>query len=373
MIMSRNHMHSQETMQGKAWRKQLVDEYQHLCWLYRVPLRPPLFEIMDNQNQAGAWSPGFDTLKIAAWLITDHSWDVVLEVLKHEASHQYVQQVMGRMDELPHGPAFQEACDRLGVHPAFRTATGRIPRLLPGQGGLGSSAMLARIEKLFSLAQSANEHEAALAMQKANGLLRKYNLERIEQQAAAEYDYHIINLGKKRIAAYQRVIAALLKDFFYVNVVLAHQFDPKTLASHRVLELIGARENLVVAEYVYRFLENRLPQLWNGFSQASALPAKERNSYFLGVLQGFRQKLQEQARQDMASVGGVTAGELIQANDHGLIRFYRSRHPRLRTVQHAGSRVYADVYKAGQQEGRQLVIHKGVVGQAAGVVRLLME
>ncbi|PIY21087.1 MAG: hypothetical protein COZ12_06615 [Deltaproteobacteria bacterium CG_4_10_14_3_um_filter_60_8] len=364
-------MHARETTPRGAWRKQLVDEYRHLCWLYRLPLRPPVFEIMDNQSRAGAWSPGFDTLKIAVWLITDCTWDVVLEILKHEVSHQYVQQVMGRMDEVPHGPAFQEACDRLGVHPAFRTATGRIPRLLQRQGPHTGSGVLARIEKLFSLAQSANEHEAALAMQKANALLRKHNLERIGQQAATEYDYLIINLGKKRLAAYQRVIASLLKDFFYVNVVLSQQFDPKTLTSHRVIELIGARENLDVAEYVYRFLENRLPHLWQGFSQDTGVPAKERNSYFLGVLHGFRQKLQEQDRQDMASRGGAGAGELILANDPGLIRYCRWRHPRLRTIQHAGPRVYVNAYEAGQQEGRQLVIHKGVAGQAQGIGGLL--
>ncbi|PKN45833.1 MAG: hypothetical protein CVU58_08180, partial [Deltaproteobacteria bacterium HGW-Deltaproteobacteria-16] len=66
-----------------AWRRQLAQEYRHLCWLYRVQLRPPLFEIREGQSRAGSWSPGLDTLSLASWLIRDHSWDVVLEVLKH--------------------------------------------------------------------------------------------------------------------------------------------------------------------------------------------------------------------------------------------------------------------------------------------------
>ena len=160
-------MSEKESRLMEAWRRQLAQEYRQLCWLYRVRLRLPLFEIREGQSRAGSWSPGLDTLSLASWLIRDHSWDVVLEVLKHEMSHQYVQQVMGRGEELPHGPAFQEACDRLGVHPEFRAAQGAIPRLLSKEGQK-PGAMLSRVEKLFALAQSANVHEAALAMEKAN-------------------------------------------------------------------------------------------------------------------------------------------------------------------------------------------------------------
>jgi len=144
-----------------GWRRQLAQEYRHLCWQYRVQLRVPLFEIREGQSRAGVWSPGLDTLGLASWLILNHSWDVVLEVLKHEMSHQYVQQILSRGDELPHGPAFQEACDRLGVHPEFRAAQGELPRLLNGKGQR-YGGMLDKVEKLFALAQSANEHEAAL-------------------------------------------------------------------------------------------------------------------------------------------------------------------------------------------------------------------
>jgi hypothetical protein len=354
----------------EAWRRQLAREYQHLCWLYRLRLRAPLFEISEGQSRPGSWSPGLDTLSLASWLIRDHSWDVVLEVLKHEMSHQYVQQVMGRGDEPPHGPAFQEACDRLGVHHEFRAAQGAIPRLLAGKGW-SSGGMLARVEKLFALASSANEHEAALAMQKANAILRRYNLERLgDRQAATDYDYLIIKPGTKRIAAHQRSIAAILKDFFYVNVVFARQFEARSGETLRVIELTGARENLAVADHVYHFLLRRLEYLWQGYRQKSAAASREKNSYWLGVLTGFREKLVLQDREASKALRGSgdnTASSLICASDPGLIRYYRARYPRLRTVQHVGPRVHADTYQAGQEEGKQLVIHKGVGAEAKGV------
>ncbi len=347
----------------ETWRRQLAQEYRHLCWLYRVQLRPPLFEIREGQSRAGSWSPGLDTLSLASWLIRDHSWDVVLEVLKHEMSHQYVEH-LGRGDELPHGPAFQEACDRLGVHPEFRTAQGAIPRLLTG-AGQKSGTMLARVEKLFALAQSANEHEAALAMAKANTILRRYNLERLDRQAT-DYDYLILKPGTKRISAHQRAIAALLKDFFYVNVVIARQFEAKSGETLRVIELTGAKENLAVADHVYHFLVRRLGYLWQEYRKNTGAASREKNSYWLGVLNGFREKLRRQDQEAMGVTGNETESSLICASDPGLIRYYRARYPRLRTVQHAGPRVYGDPYQAGQQEGKQLVIHKGVGSEAAG-------
>lgn len=353
-----------------VWRRQLAQEYRHLCWLYRVQLRLPLFEIREGQSRAGTWSSGLDTLSLASWLIRDHSWDVVLEVLKHEMSHQYVQQVMGRGEELPHGPAFQEACDRLGVHPEFRAAQGAIPRLLTREGGR-SGTMLARVEKLFALAQSANVHEASLAMEKANAILRRYNLERFDCQAATDYDYLIIKPGGKRIAAHQRLIAAILKDFFYVNVVIARQFEAASGETLRVIELTGAKENLAVAGHVYHFLSHRLEYLWQEYRKSTRATGREKNSYWLGVLNGFREKLATQDREAMRATGNDTESSLICASDPGLIRYYRARYPRLRTVQHNGPRVHGDTYQAGQQEGKQLVIHKGVGAASGNTGRLL--
>ena len=364
-------MSEKESRLMESWRRQLAREYRHLCWLYRVQLRLPLFEISEGQSRAGAWSPGLDTLSLASWLIRDHSWDVVLEVLKHEMSHQYVQQVMARGDELSHGPAFQEACDRLGVHQEFRVAQGAIPRLLSGEGQR-SGGMLIKVEKLFALAQSANEHEAALAMQKANAILRRYNLERLDRQAA-DYDYLIIKPGTKRIAAHQRLIAAILKDFFYVNVVIARQFEAASGETLRVIELTGAKENLAVAGHVYHFLIRRLEYLWLEYRKNTGATGREKNSYWLGVLNGFREKLILQDREAMRASGDNTESSLICASDPGLIRYYRARYPRLRTVQYNGPQVYADTYQAGQQEGKQLVIHKGVGAFGGNTGRLLAD
>ncbi len=362
-------MSAQQTGQERVWLRQLLAEHQHICWLHRLVLRPPVFEISEDISRAGSWSAGFSSLKMAGWLIRDHGWDVVLEVLKHEMSHQYVHEVMGCSDGKPHGPAFKEACQRLGVQPQFWRATGQIPRFLDGER-CRPQAILTKVEKLLSLAQSANEHEAALAMEKANALLRKHNISRLEQGIATDYDYLIINEGKKRISAVQRGIAAILKDFFYVKVVIGRQFDAASGETTRVIELIGAGENLAVAEYVYFFLVKRLEALWQEYRKASRAAARERRSYHLGVLKGFQSKLRVQEQQAMAGQT-VESNALICSQDHGLISYYHHRHPRLKMVRQRGAKVFSGSYRAGEEEGQNLIIHKAVVAKGASSAALL--
>ena len=75
----------------------------------------------------------------------------------------------------------------------------------------------------------------------------------------------------------------------------------------------------------------------------------------------------------MRTTGNNTDSSLICASDPGLIRYYHARYPRLRTVQHNGPRVHGDTYQAGQQEGKQLVIHKGVGTDGGNAGLLLAE
>lgn len=344
----------------RLWLAQLLAEYRAICRMHRAALALPVFEIIEDRSRAGSWSPGFATLGIASWLIAEHGWDVVIEVLRHEICHQYVEQVLGRGQEPPHGPAFQEACERFAVHPAFRTAQGAIPRFLPAREGGEKAGILARVEKLFALAGSGNEHEASLAMQKANALLRRHNLERLERKGTVVYDYLVLAGASARLAAHQRSIAAILRDFFHVQVIISRQFDARTGENPRVMELMGVRDNLAVAEYVYHFLMGRLPLLWQEHRKRTGAAGREKNSYWLGVLNGFRLKLADQEKAEAARERRECGTSLILTADPGLVRYCRSRYPRLRTVRRAGPRLRADSYEAGQEEGRRLVLHKGV-------------
>ncbi len=367
-------MSDTESELQRIWLEQLLAEHEQICLLHGLHLSTPVFEISDDMNLAGAWTGGFAGLKMAGWLIRNHGWDVVLEVLRHEMAHQYVHEVMGRGHERDHGPAFQEACQHLGVHPLFCRASGSLPHLLQGERDR-RRVLPAKVEKLLALAQSSNEHEAALAMEKANGLLRKYNISRIEGQALSRYDYLIINEGKKRISAVQRGIAALLKDFFYVKVIVCRQFDAASGQTFRVVELIGAEENLAVAEHVYSFLRERLTALWQTYRCHNAAPARQRRSYQLGVLSGVRKRLARRAvappPEPQSAALAASSCALVCSMDKGLVSYYRQRHPRVSRRCHRGPGLHGGSFLAGREEGGKLLIHRAVVSRSRPRGRLL--
>ncbi len=380
----------------QAWQRQLVREHHNICQYHRVSLPTPLFEIGRGKSRLGSWcsQPPPGIINISEQMIREYPWDVVRELLKHEICHQYVSHYHLDAEEPPHGPAFRRACERLGLHPDFRRSQGEIPRLLhPAGGGPRPPAppIMARVEKLLALAASANEHEAALAMAKAGELMRKHNLARLDQPdpTPAGYDYLVIDSGRERRAPHHNHLAAILGDFFYVKTVSYQLYQPAADRHHRVLELLGAKENLLVAEYVYHFLEGQLARLWRDYRQSrrGLVGGRERNSYYLGILNGLRDKLAAgEARAATGAAGAAATGaakratnslrgragrgdpgdqsesysQLICAADLGLQHFHNQRYPRLRTTRGRGVRLYDGSYRAGKEEGQRLTIHRGI-------------
>ncbi len=133
--------------------------------------------------------------------------------------------------------------------------------------------ILKRVDKLFCLAGSPNEHEASLALQRANQMLKKHNLRHSGRRDRDEYTYVIINQQRKRIEHHQRVICSLLMDYYFVEVVFSSLYDARTHATYKAIELLGTPENVRIAEHVYYFLVNRLALLWKAHRRATSCPA----------------------------------------------------------------------------------------------------
>lgn len=358
----------------RAWTRELVREHQAICWRYRVDLPTPIIEISRATTVWGAWDPDARTVRLSASLILEHSWDATLNVLKHEMAHQIVTDIFGAVEG--HGPLFAQACDMIGVPEAFRRATGDAPRRLTDlrdEEPIDSNnvRMLEKVRKLLSLARSANENEAFLAMQKANELIEKHNIERIEQQRSARFTYAIIHHKKKRVEMHQRRICLILQDHFFVDVVYAQLFDPIACETYKTIELLGTVENVRIAEYVYHFLMNQTEVLWKAYERTrKGRTVGNKRSYRLGVLKGFHDTLNRQARErtldrGFGPHGPTVAGALICAEDKGLTTFLKARFPRLRAFRRRGATLDGGSFQAGRKDGERLTLHKGV-GQCDG-------
>jgi hypothetical protein len=345
----------------RAWTEKLYQEYDNVLFHYRLRLKPPVIRVAELTGSHGLWSAMTRTLTISSLTIVKYPWDVVIEVLKHEMAHQVVSEVFGGGPF--HDQDFKRACAMLGVAEWAASATGALPLEIPQWKHRALSEeeekLLKRVEKLLSLAESSNEHEAALAMQRVQHLYAKYNLERIESRRQTSHVYAIINRKTRRIEAAESMIFSILADHFFVRVIYSSLYDAQDLCDYKVAELMGTPENVAMAEYVFHFLWNKVQAFWKEYSKRTGKGASARRSYMLGVISGFRDKLR-QAYQ--AGVTGATAESraLIKAADRDLEEFVSYRHPKLQSRRWGGGRGDQGSFNAGVRDGGTITIHRGL-------------
>ncbi len=371
---------NQQTNLFRLWSRQLQREFEDICWRYNLRLSLPLFEISRGKKRYGSWNPAQRTISISSALIEKFSWDIVIQILKHEMAHQVCSEIFLAANGGGHGRSFQRACDCLGLAPEFCSAAGDLPHGFVASAATDEQTaegrrFIRKIRKLLALAQSANEHEANLAMTKAAELMDRYNLRRLEEDDQEGYGYLIINHKKKKIERYQRQICNILQKFFYVSVVFSSQYDPRLDDEHRIIDLMGRRENIEVAEYVYFFLVNKIDDLWQqNKKKFQGNGRRAKNSYFSGLLAGFYDKLKRRNQQARKAAGLALAAPtsaLVGAGDRELRDFIGRRYPRLSHRSAGGATIYRDSYESGVADGGKIVIHKGVSAQDGNQGRLL--
>jgi len=377
----------------QAWLEQLVHEFRNICWHYRVQLRTPIFELSAARQQLGCWLPNQRIIRISRHLIASSSWDVVLMVLKHEMAHQVCSEYFGSC-RLGHGKAFQDACQLLGVPSPYNRSAGDLPEVLaePAKDGETEDGrnIIRRVNKLLALAGSENEHEAALAMQRATQLLRRHNLEMSAGDNPADTPSACVRLlirtGKKQIPSWRKAVCRILKDYFFVEVIFSSLYDAQRRDSYKTIELLGRSENVPVAEHCSYFLEQRLEFLWKKNRQRfKGNTRTAKNSYYLGLLHGFSQKMAEQGKQAQnmsqrakqqrseAVQNSEMTGALIVSGDTVLQEFVGFHFPRLRTRTTGAVRIDTRPYEDAVVAGKNIVLHRSVTDKKEGVRGVLND
>jgi hypothetical protein len=354
-----------------AWLSQLTREYHDICYQHGIRLQPPVLTINHSSTQLGSWSASNRILSLSHVLISTHPWATTLQVLKHEMAHQMCSELYGR-DDAGHGPLFREACDRLGLDPPFQRASGDLAEGLTtvdhGSTATGQGrAVIDKVRKLLALAASDNEHEAALAVQRASELLTRY---RLDFDGLAEDEglvHRTINTRSRILPVHRKSLCALLESCFPVRVICASLYDPQLDTSHKTIELLGREEEVAIAEHCYHFLENRLQTLWAQHRHRFAGNGRvARKSYFLGLLAGFRETLERSRRTaHPSSLGTHPSSDLpMLGAQQQLDTFVASRFPRLRRMRGRSTAMDGAAYQQAVAAGREITLHRPVDNEA---------
>lgn len=318
--------------------------------LFRGALRAPALELADAAGRLGRWAGAPRSIELSRTLLVEHGWGVLVEVLKHEMAHQYADEVLGVRDEGPHGPTFRRVCAERGIDPRAAGA----PR-----ASAAEQHVLERVAKLLALAESPNEHEAQAAMSAAQRLMLKHNLESLTRETRASYDFRHLGVPSGRIGESQRLLAAVLSDHFFVEVIWVPVWRPLEGKRASVLEVCGSPENLELAAYVHAFVNHTGERLFREYRAGDRRRnARERERFLAGLMAGFREKLEAERTRSRAE-------GLVWRGDGALHDFFRGRHPHIRMTRHA-THTGTEAYARGREAGKRLVVHRGVEAGASG-------
>jgi hypothetical protein len=334
----------------------LARDYDQINYdLFGNALRRPALRLADADGQLGLWDPDPPTIALSRQLIAERPWGVVLEVLKHEMAHQFVCVVL-QETEAPHGPLFRKTCHERGIDSAAAGAF--------NLESAADSGLMHKVTRLLALAESGNKHEAEAAMSAAQRLMLKHNL---APRTGHQRNYRIAHLGAPsgRVAESQRVLATLLSEYFFVEILWVDVWRALEGKRGYILEICGEPENVEMAEYVFSFLNQSADRLWREHKRSKAIAGnKDRRRFAAGVMTGFYRKLQSEHERNHAE-------GLIWLGDPELSGYFKRRYPRTRSVAYLTSSS-SDAHAEGRAAGAALVLHKGVTaGSSPGKPRLL--
>ncbi|MGL1932542.1 MAG: SprT-like domain-containing protein [Desulfotalea sp.] len=355
----------QNTKIERQWATQLLKEYLNICSARSIQLTPPIFAISCSKKIIGSWDSENKIISISREIILNHSWDVVVEVLKHEMAHQALSEMVDT-NEPPHGLAFKLACEKLNVHSDFISASGVIPKFLdktqPHE--INKNKTQQKIKKLLALAESAEEHEASSAMEKANELITRYNIDLSTANNEGDYNYVQIYVANKNVSTWTKMISSIVTDYFFVYAIIISQYKAKDNKTYKAIELIGRKHNLDIAQHVFHFLSDRLEILWQRYKHTNKVNGHDKRSYYYGVLYGFRERLKDGENKRMGKqIIKSTTSELVVAKDNGLQDFIHGRYPSVRRNSGAKLRINQSVYDSGKEDGQNITIYKSIYNQ----------
>jgi hypothetical protein len=320
---------------------------------------PILLVAIDDAQRLGYFDPSDGTIGIHKRLMYTAKQRVLENVLRHELAHYftYIEHHPSGLDDRPHGPQFQRICDTYGLGPDVRRASSDVCAENDAiEGELASEAAIAKFQRLMALAESDNEHEAALAVVRANELMVRHNLDATAAAGAdgGEIEYCVkVVIPCKRSSPRITAIAEILSEFLVFPVQGSHG-----------LEVTGTRANVEHAEYIASYLDRALASAWKR-ARATSPERRLREKPFMAAaaesylekLQRARAKLPEQDQNALVVLTEELEWAGCGAYGGGVHRT---------TSSYRGCRVSSS---HGARAGAELEIRRGVA--ASGTVRLL--
>lgn len=220
--------------------------------------------------------------------------------------------------------------------------------------------IIEKIKKLLALANSSNEHEAALAAGHAQRLLSEHNLAMADIEAAHKPGKAdaLETPASKTLPKWLRLLSAGVSTAFDCQAIHHPALGKMTF--------IGVGADVQIAVYTFTYLDRTIRKLCSTYMKkhvGSSITNRHRElmrqSYYLGAVSTINDRLRVQKIQTP-----ITTGALVPVKE-GLIRQAMNEIGTIRTMHSRRSYISGDAYAKGQSDGKQVGILHGVTGTAS--------
>ena len=220
-----------------------------------------------------------------------------------------------------------------------------------------ANPIIEKIRKLLALANSSNEHEAALAAAHAQRLLSEHNLAMADIESEQKPQS-----ADKVEAQVSKVLPKWVRHLIY-GVCITFDCQAIHHPATGKMTFIGVGADVQIAAYTFAYLDKTVRRLCSGYMKvhvsgdvSSRHRELKRQSYYLGAVSTIISRLREQK-----AVTPTTPGALVPVKE-ALIRKAMSEIGPTRTVRNRRSYIDSHAYTKGQQDGHTVGINKGISG-----------
>lgn len=292
-------------------REEIKVEVKNKRFLYKHYTYPLKFVVFEKKNTLGEFNPDLMQIGLHKNCLF-YSQAVLKDILRHELAHYFCFIEYGSLVDA-HGSEFKKLCHLFGFEDSVSHATMQETQETPF-----SSDLFNKIQKLLRLSASDNIHESTLATQKAKSLLIKHNLDfQNDNLNDDEYCVLVISTFKKSSLKINKLMGILAQ--YLVSPVLNYGQE------NIYLEVTGKRENVLIAQYIFHFLNNEFERLWSEYKKNNkeVRGIKDKNSFILGLSYGYQESLESitlSAQEDKALMLVSQRLDEIKNNYYGRFR-----------------------------------------------------
>lgn len=293
-------------------------------------------------RDAGFFDPRSLTIGVNEKLLST-SEKTLKEVLTHEFLHYLCfikyEEIFASLQ--PHGKEFQELGKSFGLGSEILSAH---MELKTDEEVKNKNRLKLKVQKLMSLSQSSNAHEAKLALLKANELILKHQLTLSDPAQTTKY-YSKCIYSSKKSSALIRSLSTLLNLFMLKTIIWHKKGGVELLA-------FGSLESLELADYLLETIVNYIEVGFKEKKKSHNLKGlKAKNQYIYGLTEGFikKQKLSEEGLPSEEKALIINLREELEKN------FYFAYPNSSRT--YSQSDFDRKSYNLGKQDGKNLNIN----------------